>query len=555
MLLAAGTGCNSIINGWLSPIELGSFTRETTLDIRGSLSIQDEPARIRGTTEPTPDDLVPTVAEYRAISGDVLNVFINELRFRGVESATQVTIDNQGEINLPVIGWVEVEGLTAREIEDKLRQILADRDILADADVLVQFAAQRGLTYTIFGNEALAIRINRGPGVFPIPRPDFRLIEAISVAGGLSELVTEVYVFREAMQDQLQAEALDMTREPARKSGSHGSPRTREEMAPSSRHPGLFSLAGAGQPSGPTLATYQNAPSQVPKAGEQIPQQPPQATTTPPADNDEPDEEGLSREVQEILELMEAGPGEPTPGAEADQPEPPPAQRLPEPPVRKPSRWIYDHTTGEWIEVESDEPADVPAPAPLPADEPMQPAVDWDLIAQEEQDIRVIQISAGGLREGDPRHNIIVRPDDIIRLYSGDIGFYYVIGHVRAPGAYTFRPGASVTLKNAIAAAGGLDALGWPDRVSVYRRVGSREQLLQVNLDRIFAGLEPDFYLKRDDIINVGTHPFAPFLQQIRNLTIPQLDSSMSFAYEWTRTETFFKTENFGASSGPGLFP
>jgi hypothetical protein len=89
----------------------------------------------------------------------------------------------------------------------------------------------------------------------------------------------------------------------------------------------------------------------------------------------------------------------------------------------------------------------------------------------------------------------------------------------------------------------------------VYRRVGDREQLLQVNLDRIFAGLEPDFYLKRDDIINVGTHPFAPFLIQIRNLTIPQLDSSMSFAYEWTRTETFFKTEDFGASSGPGLFP
>jgi hypothetical protein len=293
----------------------------------------------------------------------------------------------------------------------------------------------------------------------------------------------------------------------------------------------------------------------VPKVGEETAQQQPPQATTPPPDKDEPDEEGLSREVQEILELMEAGPGEPSPGADAEQPESPPAQRLPEPPVRKPSRWIYDHITGEWIEVESDDGASVPAPAPPPADGPMQPAVDWDLIAQEEQDIRVIQVSAGGLREGDPRHNIIVRPDDIIRLYSGDIGFYYVIGHVRAPGAYTFRPGASVTLKNAIAAAGGLDALGWPDRVSVYRRVGDREQLLQVNLDRIFAGLEPDFYLKRDDIINVGTHPFAPFLQQIRNLTIPRLDSSMSFAYEWTRTETFFKTEDFGASSSPGLFP
>ena len=57
---------------------------------------------------------------------------------------------------------------------------------------------------------------------------------------------------------------------------------------------------------------------------------------------------------------------------------------------------------------------------------------------------------------------------------------------------YSFRSGATVTLKNAVAAAGALDALGWPTRVTVYRRIGERVQIIQVNLDGIYAGLHAD---------------------------------------------------------------
>ena len=38
---------------------------------------------------------------------------------------------------------------------------------------------------------------------------------------------------------------------------------------------------------------------------------------------------------------------------------------------------------------------------------------------------------------------------------------------------------------------------------------------------RIFAGADADFTIKRGDIVNVGTHPFAPFLERIRGLTLP----------------------------------
>ena len=38
-----------------------------------------------------------------------------------------------------------------------------------------------------------------------------------------------------------------------------------------------------------------------------------------------------------------------------------------------------------------------------------------------------------------------------------------------------------------------------------------------MNLDAIFAGLEDDFFLRDDDILNIGTHIVAPFLYVIRN--------------------------------------
>jgi hypothetical protein len=38
-----------------------------------------------------------------------------------------------------------------------------------------------------------------------------------------------------------------------------------------------------------------------------------------------------------------------------------------------------------------------------------------------------------------------------------------------------------------------------------------------VNLAAIFAGLEDDFILRDEDVLNVGTHIVAPFLFVIRN--------------------------------------
>ena len=573
VLLFSSNGCNSILNGWLSPTELGSFTRERTNEIRGSLSIQDPEWGIRSAGEPTQADLVATVEEYRLVPGDIVNIFIYELRGPGDESGQQATVDNRGMINLPVVGWLKAAGYTARELEDVVRNVLEEREILFEAEVLVQFAAQRGMTYTIFGNENLAVRLNRGPGVFPIPRADFRLLDAVSVSGGLSELVRYLYIFRNVDRDRGQEAAVRELSEmrdreseqqdewaptieddepivppPPLPGGGQMTPSDLGAMTGFSVNDVSFSSAGTIQVSDPPAQGDQGQKKEKP-------------------DSSDGSENEVPPDVQDLIDLMLPDESPETPSAEtqevpkpAEETAPPPTHVKPMEPAATPdgapTKWIF--LNGEWVEVESRKgvPQQAPStPAIDPLDNGPAPAIDWDLLASEAMDVRVIRVPAMALRQGDPRYNIVVRAGDVIRLYSGDIGFYYMTGHVRGPGIYRFQGGTQVTLKNAVAAAGGLSPLAWPDRVAIYRRIGEREQIIQVNLDRIYAGLDPDFYLKRDDIVNIGTHPFAPFLIQIRNFTIPQMGGSLSYFYQFIRTETYFRNENLDAPNNAGLFP
>ena len=179
--------------------------------------------------------------------------------------------------------------------------------------------------------------------------------------------------------------------------------------------------------------------------------------------------------------------------------------------------------------------------------DPATPAVNWARIAGDSS-FRVIRVPAGLLRSGDPELDLIIRPGDVIRVVSGEIGVYYVMGQVNRVGAFAFNA-EPITLKAAIAAAGGLSSLAWPDRCTVYRRIGQREQMIQVDLDRIFAGTDADFMIRRADIINVGTHPFAPFLRRIRGLTLPNPVSNVGYSFTYARN--FADIDSFVAQSNP----
>lgn len=180
---------------------------------------------------------------------------------------------------------------------------------------------------------------------------------------------------------------------------------------------------------------------------------------------------------------------------------------------------MYDPETGEALQFrprEGEQPGEPPA-EPM-AQEPPSPDFNWESVPEEQvPEQRVIEIDVGALRSGDARQNIVIRNRDVIEVPI-DTGIYYLMGEIARPGVYGLS-GRDITIKQAIAAAGGFGPLAFPMRCEVIRRVKGTDQeiTIPVNLDAVFAGLEDDFLVKDEDIVNVGTHFIAPFLFVIRN--------------------------------------
>ena len=131
---------------------------------------------------------------------------------------------------------------------------------------------------------------------------------------------------------------------------------------------------------------------------------------------------------------------------------------------------------------------------------------------------RVIEIPYDKLLEGDLRYNIVIRPGDIIRVPSPNIGNVFIMGAVNRPGTFGLPGDEDFTLQRLIAAAGGLNQLAWPERVDLIRMVGENQQAtVRLNIKSIFEGRQPDFLLKQNDLINIGQSLVTTPLAVIRN--------------------------------------
>ena len=145
-----------------------------------------------------------------------------------------------------------------------------------------------------------------------------------------------------------------------------------------------------------------------------------------------------------------------------------------------------------------------------------QPAYQFGASLTADEDQRVIRVNLAALKNGDLSQNVVIRPGDVVYVPQALTGVYYMSGHVSAPGAYNFA-GQKVTLLNAVAAARNLDPLAVPSRTDVVRRIGGdKEVFVRVDLWKISIGKEPDIFLKPNDMVQVGTDFYPPFLQAIR---------------------------------------
>lgn len=492
-LLCAGLvagGCDAPSN--LDPSELSGLRgrRHELLPVRIldkiDPAIEEPDQEFTDATLPRPEDLRAPMGDYAISRNDVLTISISDLQGPGIETVKQARVSESGNISLPYIGQVRAEGLTEIQLEQEIVAAYRRANLIEQATVSVVVYEARGRAYSITG------AVQR-PNVYALVEADYRVLDALTAAGDtISPYNNVLYIIRR----------LDERPRPATSPGDEGG------MSDPSR-PG---------PSGDDLAPRSRSDNSTQRSRQKVLQlaqdvapggtggQPGRA----PADDDD---RIINLDGQDVPARTGAQPNANQPatrratgagggagvGAAAQPGTPRTAPRT-------------GGTTGRTAGGN----AGASAGAGGAAAGAQAGRFEFNDLAPP-PDVRVIRVPLDELRKGDLRYNVVIRPRDTIYVPPAEFGTYYMGGHVARPGAYTLQ-GQRVTLKQAIIAASMLDPLAIPQRTDVIRRLGpDREVWVRVDLAKLFAGRQPDIYIKADDQVLVGTNLIAPYLAALRN--------------------------------------
>jgi polysaccharide export outer membrane protein len=479
------SGCDDN-NRILEPAQVGRFRPVPAVNvILDSLGVEEEtPPAWADAEEPSPEDGITEKGDYTFGAGDVIQISIFELLADNTPFVDQYFVDESGKINIVQLGVIDVVGLTERQLEDELRSILKPK-ILKEPLVNVLLLRSQKLFFSISGAGV------RTAGRYGIPRYEFRLLDAIALAGGMSQFnVSYIFVSRPVRYVQTAAPVDLLQKEQGEKL-----------LSPEQQ---LFEM----------ITPIQNKQQQT--GGKR-----PVITSAELATEDE-QAKTASLNSLDLLGRIEGLKTEPT-----DQ--------------TANVEWIFKD--GKYVAVpvtEKAKPAEtVEQPKPLILEQ--QPPAAQTFKA------RLIKIPVDKLVTGDPTYNIVVRGDDVIHVPVDLIGEFCVTGNVNNRGFIPLT-GRPLTLKMAIAAAGGLNPIAWPKHCEITRRIGrDREETVMVDFDKITRGEQPDFFIKPNDLINVGTHPTSMWRYQLQNA----FRATYGFGFVYDRN---FADRPFGLSNPLGPF-
>lgn len=92
------------------------------------------------------------------------------------QDAYYYTVDSRGDIDFPVVGKIQVAGLTREEIAEKVKKSLVDASLVKDPTITVSLS---NLHYSMMGEVAK-------PGQYAIEEEKVTILDAISKAGDLT---------------------------------------------------------------------------------------------------------------------------------------------------------------------------------------------------------------------------------------------------------------------------------------------------------------------------------------------------------------------------------
>lgn len=421
-------------------------------------------------TKPGPQDWVYADEDYVIAPMDDLNVSIMDLYADGMETTLPRKVSDSGYVDLPQLEKrILATGLTSQQLKEEIKKAYS-RDILRDPQVSVAVVVRRQQTFSILG------AVGR-PGAYPFPRKDMRMLDVLAMAGGVYQQDIEtIYVIRQV---------------PAMRRSQAG------PLPPASQPVGKAAPRSSSVVVGPSHRFLANTSSRLQPAKGSLYQLSETATTP---------------------KLAPAPAPAPTVVGESAY------------------RWVY--RDGEWVKVAVEStPARKPTPetqptkaaggTEIPSAKPIAPVratngkdaedpFGWAKMEKADM-VRIIAINLNKLRQGNYKQNVVIRANDIIHVPALPVGEFYIMGEVFRPGVYSLT-GRKVTIKMALAAAGNLGPMAWPSNSVLIRRIGkNQEQTIPINVEKIMQGEAPDLFLKKNDIIAVGTHWSSSFLAVLRN--------------------------------------
>ncbi|AHJ31031.1 polysaccharide biosynthesis/export family protein [Nodularia spumigena CS-584] len=130
-------------------------------------------------------------------------VIVLSLTGQRPDSSFQAQVDPEGNIVVPQVGTVSVEGLSLKEAQEKIR--LSLRDILVEPNLVVSLARPRPVQVTISGE------VFR-PGIYPVNSSTPRVADALFIAGGstMSADLRQVKVRRRLMDGSVISQTVDL---------------------------------------------------------------------------------------------------------------------------------------------------------------------------------------------------------------------------------------------------------------------------------------------------------------------------------------------------------
>ncbi|MHC4159761.1 MAG: polysaccharide biosynthesis/export family protein [Planctomycetota bacterium] len=473
------TGCS---NKFFDPTQVGRFRPVPAVNvILDSLGVADEePSTWEAAEDPRPVDIMAYETDYVFSSGDIVRISIFELLQEQQVFVNDFIVTETGKISIPEVGVVEAGGLTESQLEDEIVQILSP-SILKEPSVTVTLFRSEKRTFSVSGEGVPR------PGRYEIPRYDFRLLDAIATGGGISQFnISYVYVSRPVTGKEAIAESFEQE------------------------------VPGPVEPQKLITPEQEMLEIIAPHAGLQWPQSGLVIASTEMVTDKELTEAALPESFGPVDETQRYMRPEDIQES-SDEPD---SREMIDEPINQPQKsrieWIFQD--GKWVPIQVGRPTpEEPVVKGEPLEERAPADFDWDQVAAGAAHSRLIKIPADKLAAGDPQYNIVIRAGDSIQVPVDIIGEFCIMGNVNAQG-FIDLTGRPMTLKMAIAAAGGLGPLAWPKRCEVIRRIGKdREEIVMVDLDKIALGEQPDFFIKPNDLINVGTHSTSRWRAVLRN--------------------------------------